>query len=120
MSAFDAHAVLTSLRSFALLESTTGCVHYVAQPGTLTDVVVESVEHFIWAPKTLCGQIPPPRWLSISHLATRTKAVGPALPGGIGFSGSSNVSKPKPTPRTKGEKHRDEENQTRGQDRAEP
>lgn len=79
MSAFDAHAVLTSLRSFALLESTTGCVHYVAQPGTLTDVVVESVEHFIWAPKTLCGQIPPPRWLSISHLGDKNQSCRPCL-----------------------------------------
>ena len=68
MTAFDAHAVLRSLRGFTLLESTTGCVHYVAEPGTLTTIVVEGVDQFLWGPKTLCGQTPPPRWLSISHL----------------------------------------------------
>ena len=74
MTAFDAQAVLHSLRSFALLESTTESVHYIAQPGTLTDVVVEGVEHFIWAPRAMCGQTPPPRWLSISHLGDQSQS----------------------------------------------
>lgn len=79
MTGFDAHAVLTSLRSFALIESTTGCVHYVAEPGILTDVVVEGMDRFLWRPRALCGQTPPPRWVSISHLGDRTQSCQPCL-----------------------------------------
>lgn len=74
MTAFDAQAVLHSLRSFALVESTTGRVHYVAEPGTLTVIVVEGMDRFLWAPKTLCGQTPPPRWLSVTHLGDRPQS----------------------------------------------
>ena len=74
MSAFDAHAVLQSLRSFAFVESTTGCVHYLAQPGTLTSLVVEGVERFVWAPRALCSQTPSPRWVSITHLGDQTQS----------------------------------------------
>ncbi len=79
MTAFDAQAVLHTLSRFTLVESTTGRVHYAAEPGPLTDVVVEGVEHFIWAPKTLCGQAPPPRWLSITHLGDKNQCCRPCL-----------------------------------------
>ena len=79
MSSFDAHAVLRSLRHFALLESTTGRAHYVAEPGTLTAIVVEGMDRFLWAPKTLCSQTPPPRWLSISHLGDQSQSCRPCL-----------------------------------------
>ena len=79
MSGFDAQAVLHSLRSFTLVESTTGCVHYVAEPGTLTAIVVEGMDRFRWAPKTLCGQTPPPRWLSITHLGDKNQSCRPCL-----------------------------------------
>ena len=71
---FDAHAVLRSLHHFALVESTTGRVHYVAEPGTLTAIVVEGMDGFLCAPKTFCGQTPPPRWLSISHLGDQSQS----------------------------------------------
>ena len=74
MTAFDSFAVLTSFRSFALVESTTGRVHLVAEPGTLTDVVVEGVARFRWTPRAMCGQTPRPSWLSVPHLGDRKQS----------------------------------------------
>jgi hypothetical protein len=74
MTAFDSFAVLRSFRSFALVESTTGRVHYVAEPGMLTDVVVEGVARFRWTPRALCGQTPRCEWLSISHLGDQSQS----------------------------------------------
>ena len=74
MTAFDSFAVLTSFRSFALVESTTGRVHLVAEPGTLTDVVVEGVARFRWTPRAMCGQTPRPSWLSVPHLGDRNQS----------------------------------------------
>jgi hypothetical protein len=74
MNGFDSYAVLRSLRGFALLESTTGRVHYVAEPGMLTDVVVEGMDRFLWRPRALCGQTPPLRWVSITHLGDKNQS----------------------------------------------
>ena len=74
MNPFDARAALRSLRSFALAESSTGKVHYLARPGTLTDVVLEGVDQFSWAPRALCGQTPRPSWVSIAHLGDRNQS----------------------------------------------
>ncbi len=74
MTAFDAQAVLRSLRSFTLVESTTGRVHYMAAPGTLTAVVLEGVEQFSWADRALCGITPRRGWVSITHLGDRTQS----------------------------------------------
>ena len=74
MNPFDARAALRSLRSFALVESPTGKVHSLARPGTLTDVVVEGVEQFIWTPRALCGITPRPGWVSITHLGDRNQS----------------------------------------------
>lgn len=73
MSAFDVTAVLRGLHGFALLESTTGIAHFIARPSTLTDVVLEGVDQFSWAPRALCGQTPRPNWLSITHLGDRNQ-----------------------------------------------
>ncbi len=73
MSGFDAHAVLRALRSFTLLESSTGKVHFIARPGTLTDVVTEGADQYIWAPRALCGITPRPSWVSIAHLGDRNQ-----------------------------------------------
>ena len=73
MSAFDVTAVLRGLRGFGLVESPSGCVHLIARPGTVTDVVLEGVDQFSWAPRALCGQTPRPSWVSIAHLGDRNQ-----------------------------------------------
>ncbi len=73
-SAFDVTAVLRGLRSFGLVESPSGKVHFIARPGTVTDVVLEGVDQFSWAPRALCGQSPRPSWVSIAHLGDRKQS----------------------------------------------
>ena len=67
MSGFDVTAVLRGFHNFGLAESPSGKVHFIATPGTLTDVVLEGVDTFSWAPRAFCGQIPRSNWLSVSH-----------------------------------------------------
>ncbi len=74
MSGFDVVAVLRALRGFTLLESTTGRVHFIARPSTLTDVVTEGVEQFSWADRALCGITPRPGWVSITHLGDKNQS----------------------------------------------